>query len=173
MKRETLSARLERVERRLRRVQLFSILAIALMASAIFAQRGESEGSDQGPKAEISVKRLKVGTILVQKELADDSLCGGSVDATTCLTPDNIWSSKITTKEAVTETSRVQNLVLQSFGGSKVGGLWTADQAGASKLIVGDPDSPPRFEARSTMDPILIINPFTGSMITVPAQVAH
>jgi hypothetical protein len=175
VKRESLKVRLDemeqRFERRLRRIQWLSIAAIALIASAVFAQRGLTQQAPaDGTFGVLTARRLMVGTVVVTSQLGNDP-CGSDPD-NICLSGSHIWSStvegaKVVATHVNSDDSRTGKLVVSSGDGKEAGGIWFA--AGrSSTLVLFDSQGQGRFTANTGSDPVLSVTPYSGKPVTVP-----
>jgi hypothetical protein len=171
---ENLEARLESVERRHRRLQGISLFAIALLACALYAQRGMSEvvGRDVA-FGEITARKLNVGTIVVSKDMGDDT-CNANGKELVCITGDlvsspKMWTGKISTPRIESRQTLTTGLYLQTDDGQDAGGNWIATGSGKSQLMIGDSQTI-RFKVNSDSDPVLTVAPISGKIVTVPVQ---
>jgi hypothetical protein len=146
MKRESLTVRLERLERSHRRVQMFALLAVALLASALLAQRGVSqEAASNGQFDELTVKKLRATEIEVTDRLSAKLLKAGTTVTPRLFVQDN---------------------------GNNGGGSWSATPNGNNSLVMADAQNNVRFVVQTAYDPVLEVRPVTGRQVTIPADAA-
>jgi hypothetical protein len=144
MKRESLTVRFDRMERRLRRIQIFSLLAVTALSCALLAQRGVSQEATlaNGSFDELSVKSLRV---------------------------ESINARDVVALSIFSQDSFAKRLGVAKDGkGKDMGGVMLLNDGGGAHLVMFDPQGSGRFMADSSSDPILAMKPFNGKYVQVP-----